>query len=48
MEVKIEFDLDKLKERLCDDCKLAMDKYLKELAVAQLLKDTEVKDGKRV
>ena len=45
MEVKVVLDLDELKKRLCPACKEAMDKYLKELAVAQLMAETKKDDG---
>ena len=46
MEVKVILDLDILKQRLCPDCKEEMDKYLKELAVAQLLAESKQDNGK--
>jgi transcription initiation factor IIE alpha subunit len=41
MEVKVTLDLDKLKERLCPKCREEMDRYLKELAIEALEKDTK-------
>jgi len=46
MEVKVILDLDVLKKRLCSECQAEMDKYLKELAVAQLMEETKKTDGK--
>jgi len=45
MDVKITLDLEELKRRLCPACQAAMEKYLKELAAAQLLKDTDQDNG---
>jgi len=45
MQVHVTLDLDELKKRLCPACKEAMDKYLKELAVAQLMAETKKDDG---
>jgi len=41
MEVKVVLNLDELKKRLCKDCQEVMNNYLKELAVQQLLADTQ-------
>ncbi len=46
MEVKVILDLDELKKRLCPKCQAEMDRYLKELAVAQLLEETKKSNGK--
>jgi len=40
MDVKVTLDLEKLKERLCQDCRAVLDLYLKELAVEALQKET--------
>jgi len=45
MQVHVTLDLDELKKRLCPKCKATMDKYLKELAVAQLMAETKKIDG---
>ena len=45
MEVKVILDLDILKQRLCAKCQAKMDKYLKELAVAQLLEESKKDNG---
>lgn len=44
MDVNVVLDLDDLKKRLCADCRLVMEKYLKELAIAELLEETKKAD----
>jgi len=40
MNLRVTLDLKKLKQRLCPDCQEAMDKYIKELAIEALKRDT--------
>jgi len=44
MDVQITLDLQILKKRLCPECRKTMDRYLKELAIEALQKDTEKKE----
>ena len=46
MEIKVTLDLDKLKERLCQDCQTKLNDYLKELAIAALQQGREKKGEK--
>lgn len=46
MNIKVTLNLDKLKERLCPECKEAMDSYLRELAAEALSKQASKQSQK--
>jgi len=41
MQVKVTLDLEELKRLLCPGCQKTLDRYLKELAIEALKKDTQ-------